>query len=44
MGAEASWILEDNHLMTKPLEMMGAKAYRRWRMYERTIAAAGSAA
>jgi GNAT superfamily N-acetyltransferase len=37
MGAEASWILEDNHLMTKPLEVMGAKAYRKWRIYEREI-------
>lgn len=37
-GAEASWVLEDNHLMTKPLEMLGAKAYRRWRLYDRPIA------
>jgi hypothetical protein len=37
MGAEASWILEDNHLMTKPLEVMGAKAYRKWRIYERQV-------
>ena len=44
MGAEASWILEDNHLMTKPLELMGAKAYRRWRMYDRAIAVDGSVA
>lgn len=36
-GAEASWILEDNHLMTKPLEAMGAKPYRRWRLYERPL-------
>lgn len=37
MGAEASWILESNHLMTKPLETMGAKAYRRWRLYDRPV-------
>ena len=37
MGAEASWILEQNHLMTKPLETMGAKAYRRWRLYDRGV-------
>jgi hypothetical protein len=23
--------------MTKPLEVMGAKAYRKWRIYEREI-------
>jgi GNAT superfamily N-acetyltransferase len=39
MGAEASWILEDNHLMTKPLEMLGAKSYKTWRLYERGIGA-----
>ena len=37
LGAEASWILEQNHLMTKPLETMGAKAYRRWRLYDRGV-------
>jgi GNAT superfamily N-acetyltransferase len=42
MGAEASWILEDNHLMRKPLEVMGAKAYRTWRVYDRPINALGS--
>ena len=37
VGAEGSWILEDNHLMTKPLEALGAKVYRRWRLYERVL-------
>ena len=33
--AEASWILEDNALMNRPLQAMGAKEYRRWRIYEK---------
>jgi len=42
---EASWVLEDNVLMNRPLLAMGAQAYRRWRIYERPIegAAAGTA-
>jgi hypothetical protein len=38
IGAEASWILEDNERLNKPLEAMGAKEYRRWRIYDRAIA------
>ncbi len=38
VGAEASWILEDNDALNKPLESLGAKEYRRWRIYERPIA------
>ena len=38
VGAEASWILDDNDRLNKPLEAMGAKEYRRWRIYDRTIA------
>jgi hypothetical protein len=37
VGAEASWILEDNDKLNKPLEAMGAKEYRRWRIYDRAI-------
>jgi GNAT superfamily N-acetyltransferase len=37
VGAEASWILEDNALILRPLEAMGAKEYRRWRVYDRAI-------
>ena len=33
-GAEASWVLEDNVLMNRPLAAMGATPYRRWRLYE----------
>jgi len=36
-GAEASWVLEDNHLMNRPLRAMGATPYRRWRIYERAL-------
>jgi len=42
MGAEASWVLEDNHLMRKPMETMGAKAYKAWRIYERPVKELGS--
>jgi GNAT superfamily N-acetyltransferase len=38
VGAEASWILEDNEKLNKPLETLGAKEYRRWRIYDRPIA------
>ncbi len=36
-GAEASWILEDNRLMTKPMETIGAPAYKVWRVYESSL-------
>ncbi len=32
--AEMSWILEDNLLMRKPLELMGAKIYKTYRIYQ----------
>ena len=38
-GAEASWILEDNDALNRPMTAMGAKEYRRWRIYERPISA-----
>lgn len=34
---ELSWILEDNHLMTQPMEFIKAPEYRRWRVYDRAI-------
>jgi hypothetical protein len=37
-GAEASWVLEDNHRMNRPLAAMGAAPYRRWRLYEGALA------
>lgn len=39
-GGEASWILEDNVLMNRPLEAIGARPYRRWRIYERPLGGA----
>jgi hypothetical protein len=33
-GAEASWLLEDNQLIVKPMRSMGAKERMRWRVYE----------
>ena len=35
--AEASWILADNDLMNRPMRAMGAREYRRWRIYERQL-------
>lgn len=37
VGAEASWILEDNDRLNRPLQALGAKEYRRWRIYDRPI-------
>jgi GNAT superfamily N-acetyltransferase len=37
VGAEASWILEDNDKLNRPLESLGAKEYRRWRIYDRPV-------
>jgi 8-amino-7-oxononanoate synthase len=34
---EASWVLEDNVMMTRAAEMMNASAYKRYRVYQREI-------
>lgn len=34
---EASWILEDNDKLNRPMRDMGAREYRRWRIYDRQI-------
>jgi GNAT superfamily N-acetyltransferase len=39
VGAEASWILEDNDKLNRPLAALGAKEYRRWRIYDRPVSA-----
>ena len=39
-GAEASWLLEDNQLIVKPMRAMGARERMRWRVYERGVGAA----
>ena len=36
-GCEASWILEDNEAVTRPLEALEIDVYRRWRIYERPL-------
>ena len=36
-GAEASWLLEDNHLIVKPMYTMGATDRMKWRIYERNL-------
>ena len=36
--SEASWILEDNVMMCRILEAIGGRAYKRYRIYERTTA------
>jgi hypothetical protein len=38
-GAEASWLLEDNHLIVKSMRALGATERMRWRLYERSTAA-----
>jgi GNAT superfamily N-acetyltransferase len=38
VGAEASWILEDNDKLNRPLATLGAEEYRRWRIYDRPVA------
>jgi hypothetical protein len=37
VGGEASWILEDNLQMVRAMESMGARLYRKWRIYDRPI-------
>jgi hypothetical protein len=38
-GAEASWLLEDNQLIVKPMRALGATDRMRWRLYEREVRA-----
>lgn len=37
VNAEFSWILEDNAMMRLPLEKLGAKVYRTYRMYDASL-------
>jgi GNAT superfamily N-acetyltransferase len=41
VAAEASWILEDNELMNRPMVAMGTRIHRRWRVYDREIRGSG---
>jgi hypothetical protein len=36
-GGEASWILENNEDMRRPVESIGARLYRRYRVYEKAL-------
>ncbi len=35
--AEASWILENNDAMNRPIELLGSEIYKRYRVYEKTL-------
>jgi GNAT superfamily N-acetyltransferase len=36
-GGELAWILEDNHLMVRALEAIGAHPYKRYRLYQKDV-------
>lgn len=36
-SGEASWILEDNPAMTRPMYSIGGTVYRKWRIYDRPV-------
>jgi GNAT superfamily N-acetyltransferase len=36
-GAELGWVTEDNELMVRAIESMGARRYKTYRIYERTL-------
>ncbi|MGA2253299.1 MAG: hypothetical protein ABSG53_01450 [Thermoguttaceae bacterium] len=38
-GAELGWTLEDNHLVNQTIEAVGAKKYKVYRIYEKSIGA-----
>jgi GNAT superfamily N-acetyltransferase len=40
MKGEFSWVLEDNTAMRRPLENMGARVYKTYRVYDRPVRAA----
>ena len=35
--AEASWILENNDAMNRPIELLGSEIYKRYRVYEKVL-------
>jgi hypothetical protein len=37
VGADASWVLEYNMLIRRPIEAVGGKVTRMWRIYERPV-------
>jgi GNAT superfamily N-acetyltransferase len=34
---EMGWVLEDNHVMIRTLEALGAHAYKRYRLYQKDL-------
>jgi hypothetical protein len=34
---EASWVLEDNDMMNRGLEVLNAQAYKKYRIFEKPI-------
>lgn len=43
VGAEFSWVLEDNEAMRRPLDRLGGKVYKRYALYEKPLALGGAA-
>ena len=37
LRGEGSWVLEDNHLMVRALEELGACVYKRYRLYQKDL-------
>jgi hypothetical protein len=37
VAGEASWILEDNHEMCTAMDKLGARQYKRYRIFERPL-------
>ena len=40
-AGELSWVLETNDKMNRPLQEMGARPYKKYRLYERKIESSG---
>jgi hypothetical protein len=36
-GGEMSWILEDNEAMNRPIELLGSKLYKKYRVYQKKL-------
>jgi len=36
-GAELSWTLEDNEMVTRAIQAVGAQPYKRYRIYQREL-------
>jgi hypothetical protein len=37
LGGEMSWILEDNHAMNSPIESLGSKKHKIYRIYQQNF-------